>query len=451
MTIRPRSLFTKIFLWFCLTIAASTSLVLILAGLTSSQPFGRRWMEMTQDLYAHSAVDFYSTGGKAALIKYLQTIEHDSGIEGHLLDAQGVDVLGATFPANTSRVYQEAKRSGKSAVRVGRHWTAASVVHTSATYIFVMEAHPRRGFLDGTFVFAAFPRLLGATLLAALLCLVLARHIVQPIRVLEEAAAQMAKGDLSVRTLPALLGRTDELATMAAAFDSMAERIETLLSTQHQMLADISHELRSPLTRIGVSLELIRRGEMDVLDPMQSDLDQLNQMIGQILDLMRFELHKPIGPQRAIDLLPVVEDVVESANHEGRNEGKLVVLGTSGQACMIEGEEAALRSCVENVVRNALQFTPPGGRIDITLSRVEPSRVVVRVDDNGPGVPDDTLPFLFAPFFRVPGSQAAHPQGSGLGLSLSSRIVARSGGEITAANRSPHGLSVCLTFPISQA
>jgi two-component system sensor histidine kinase CpxA len=281
--------------------------------------------------------------------------------------------------------------------------------------------------------------------LAALLCLLLARHITQPIRLLESAATRMAEGDLSVRIRPALAQRNDELASMAIAFDSMAERIEMLLQTQRQMLADVSHELRSPLTRIGVSLELLRRGETDVLEPMQADLDRLNDMIGQVIELARFELQPPIASLALIDLHAVLEDVVESANYEGRSEGKSVLL-SSTPSCFIRGDQAALRSCLENIVRNALQYSPTSGVIQVALQQTNANSISIRVDDSGPGVPEDALPHLFAPFFRVAATSAAHP-GSGLGLSISARVVARHGGILSASNRSPHGLSIQLTLP----
>jgi two-component system sensor histidine kinase CpxA len=448
MTLRPRSLYTKIFLWFCLTIVVTTSLVLLVAGLTGSQPFGKRWMAMTQDLYAHSAVDFYATGGAPALTRYLAAIDSGSGIEGHLIDAQGVDVLGTPFPEHAAGVYRRVKSNGFSAGHVGRYWTAASAVSAGGQrYIFVMEAHPLRGFLDGTLLFSIGPRLLGGAVLVSLFCLLLARHITRPIRLLEAAATSMAGGDLSVRTLPALRGRTDELASMAAAFDGMAERIDALLRTQRQMLADISHELRSPLTRIGVSLELLRRGETDVLEPMQADLDRLNVMIGQVLELTRFELQETSVAGREVDLKVLLEDVVESANYEGRGAGKTVLLTAPVGPCKVIGEDAALSSCVENIVRNALQHSPPGGLIEIWLEQSTSEGITLRVDDSGPGVPEESLERLFMPFFRVSGTGESYPHGSGLGLSISARVVARHGGEIAAANRSPQGLSVSVTLP----
>ncbi|MGA7155725.1 MAG: HAMP domain-containing sensor histidine kinase [Acidobacteriaceae bacterium] len=464
MTLRPRSLYTKIFLWFCVTIVASTVLVLMVAAVTGTQPFGRRWMAMTQDLYANSAVDFYRSGGSAGLTKYLQTIERESGIEGHLINAQGEDVLGGDVPEHVRGVYARALRTGQSAAHLGRYWTAASVTDSPEHFVFVMEAHPRRGFLDGTFFNPMAARLLGGVLLVAIFCLLLARHITQPIRMLEGAATRMASGDLSVRTLPALRGRTDELAAMAAAFDSMAERIEALLRTQREMLADISHELRSPLTRISVSLELLRRGEVDVLEPMQADLDRLNVMIGQVLELTRLELSEPmqVSEQHEVDLREILEEITESANYEGRATQKTVTLQTSrvvelapgrlvtlpsAGPCMVLGEDSALRSCVENIVRNALEYSPAGGLIEIAMTAGPGEMVSVRVEDSGPGVPEEALARLFAPFYRVPGSAVGHPSGSGLGLSISARVAARCGGSIAAENRVPHGLSVRVELP----
>jgi two-component system sensor histidine kinase CpxA len=446
MRLRSRSLYVTIFLWFCLTILVSTSLVLLVASLTGSRPFGRRWMAMSQDLYANSAVDFYATGGAPALSRYLATIEANSGIEGHLIGALGNDVLGGGVPEHAAGVYGEARSKGRSTAHLGRYWTAASPA--AGGYVFVMEAHPLHGFLDGTFLDAMLPRLVGGTLLVALFCLLLARHITRPIRVLEGAATRMAAGDLSVRTVPAMRGRTDELAGMGAAFDSMAERIETLLRTQRQMLADISHELRSPLTRIGVSLELMRRGEVDVLEPMQADLDRLNGMIGQVLELTRLELSEPLvaSAQCEVNLSAIMDEIVESAIYEGRATEKLVTLVSDG-AHVVTGEAGAVRSCIENIVRNALQYSPAGTEIGVLVSAATEGWVMVCVEDSGPGVPDEALPHLFAPFYRVPGNVAKHPGGSGLGLSIAARAAARCGGTVTAENRKPHGFSVCVMLP----
>jgi two-component system sensor histidine kinase CpxA len=308
-----------------------------------------------------------------------------------------------------------------------------------------MEAHPLRGFIDGTFFFSVVPRLLGGILLSALLCFLLARNFTRPIRTLEEAATRMARGDLAVRTMPSMVGRTDELALMAKAFDSMAERIEALLMTERQMLADISHELRSPLTRIAVSLELLSRGEQDVIVPMQADLDRLNGMIGQILELARFDLQDSAAAHGSVDLHVVLEEVVQSATYEGRQKKCAVMLFGQGPA-FVTGDYAALHSCFENIVRNAVCYSPSNCDVVVTL-RSDGSRFLVSIEDSGPGVPAELLPRIFAPFFRVPESMAAHPNGTGLGLSITARIVARYGGTIRAENRADRGLRVQVQLP----
>ena len=447
MNLVRRSLFAKIFLWFCLTLVIATALVLGAASLTGSQPFGKRWMAMTQDLYAHSAVDFYTTGGASSLRRFQQSILLSSAIEGSLIDTHGKDVLGTSFPEHTRHVYELTLARGRSTARLGRYWTAASpvVAPDGRHYVFVMEAHPLRGFIDGTFFFSVVPRLLGGLILSGLLCLLLARHITRPIRTLEEAATRMARGDLAVRTMPSMSGRTDELATMAKAFDSMAERIEALLMTERQMLADISHELRSPLTRIGVSLELLSRGEQDVIVPMQADLDRLNVMIGQVLELARFDLQDPIATQGRVDLHAVLEDVVESASYEGRQKHCAVTLSAQGPA-FVTGEYAALRSCFENVVRNAVSYSPANGIVAVSLS-FEGAAFLISIEDAGPGVPEESLTRIFAPFFRVPSGAATTVPGTGLGLSIAARIVACYGGTIRAVNRPPQGLAVQLRLP----
>jgi two-component system sensor histidine kinase CpxA len=178
---------------------------------------------------------------------------------------------------------------------------------------------------------------------------------------------------------------------------------------------------------------------------MQADLDRLNGMIGQVLELTRFELQENTVANREVDLKEILNDLVESANYEGRGAGKIVSFEAPVGVCLVMGDDMALRSCVENILRNAVQHSPADGLIEMVLLR-DGDRFALRVDDSGPGVPEELLPRLFAPFFRVPGASAWNPHGSGLGLSISARVVARHGGEITAVNRSPHGLSVRLAL-----
>jgi two-component system sensor histidine kinase CpxA len=443
-----QSLYAKIFLWFCATIILTLLVTLASAALLGSQPFGRRWMATTQDLYAHTAIDFYESGGGASLQRYLDLLASSSTVKGQLLDDEGRDVLGHPVSPDGAAVLAQAKRTGESTMGLGRVWSAASPVRDAGrSYTFLMVVHPSRAAFDGTFARSMLPRLALGILLVALCCLLLARHITRPILVLERAATELASGSLTVRALPQIAGRKDELARMASAFDHMAERIQTLIQTQQEMLGHISHELRSPLTRVAVSLELLRRGDGDSMEQMQTDLNRLNQMIGQILELTRMDLqHGVLVATERIDLRAMLAAIARDAAFEGRERGQRVECDID-MPCVVMGDHALLRSCCENVVRNALLYTKAGNVIRIALSRTA-DQAQILVEDDGDGVPEEALPRLFEMFYRVGALSERHPEGTGFGLAIAQRIVTTHGGTISANRVLPHGLSVWIMLPI---
>jgi two-component system sensor histidine kinase CpxA len=443
-----QSIYAKIFLWFCATIVLTLLVTLASAALLGPQPFGKRWMAMTQDLYAHTAVDFYVTGGSASLERYLDTLLQSSTIHGQLLDDEDRDVLRHSISPDGVAVLAQAKRTGESTMRLGRVWSAASPVsYEGRRYTFIMVLHPSRAAFDGTFARSMLPRLALGLLLVALCCLLLARHITHPILVLERAATALASGSLTVRALPQMAGRKDELARMASAFDHMAERIQRLIQTQQEMLGHISHELRSPLTRIGVSLELLRRGDGESLEQMEQDLDRLNQMIGEILELTRMDLQRGVRvASECVGLQEMLTAIAQDATFEARERGQRIECDIDVN-CMVTGDRALLRSCCENVVRNALLYTTAGSVIRIALSRTA-DQAQVLVEDNGDGVPEDALPRLFEMFYRVGALSERHPEGTGFGLAIAHRIVTMHGGTISASRVMPHGLAVRITLPL---
>lgn len=179
---------------------------------------------------------------------------------------------------------------------------------------FVIEVRHLRGFLErGAFAKPLLEQLIMVLIIAGLFCLLLTRHIVAPVRALQVAVLRLAAGDLDTRVLSAIAPREDELTDTARAFDQMADRIQVLIQKRQEILADISHELRSPLTRLSVSLELLRRGESDVLDKMQSDLDQMNCMIGKILHLTRIDLQPAQASFAHVDLVPLLESIATNS------------------------------------------------------------------------------------------------------------------------------------------
>lgn len=447
-----KTLYAKIFGWFWLTLTVGSLLVLVVTVFSGTQPVGRRWMRLTQDLYAHSAVDFYETGGKPALQRYLNTLRTSSRIEGTLLDEDQKNVLGDPLSPYIGKTLEQCLRTGQSTLRLGRVWTAASPVsYGPRRFIFIIEVHPLRGFVDGTYIIPMMSRMLLAILIAGVFCLFLTRHIVAPIRALQMAALRLAAGDLNTRVMPIIAPRDDELADTARAFDQMADRIQLLIQKRQELLADISHELRSPLTRLSVSLELMRRGEGDVLEQMQVDLDRMNTMIGQVLLLTRLDLQTSQPAMEKVDIRRMLEGIAREAEFEVQDDEKQVTVRVE-DGCSVWGDPNLLRSCIENIVRNAVRYTEPGTAIAIVAGPIAHEtgrkRCEIAFIDNGPGVPEAALPFLFDPFFRVSESRDRKEGGTGLGLSISQRIAILHHGTIQAENRKDSsGLVVRLYLP----
>lgn len=445
------SIYVKIFLWFIFA-SGVVSLALLLTTITTHSPsLGPSWMIGVLDQYARSAVDIYEHGGKPRLAEYLQKIQDISRLQATLLDPQGRDIIGRGVPQGTEQVLAEARATGGTQVHIRVLWTGASVVDgPGGKYILVAKVLVPYGWvMAGAVQFTAIEWLIPA-LPGALLCLLLSRHIASPIRTLQSVAGKIADGDFSVRASPAIAPRKDEIADLARDFDRMADRIQTLLHKQQELLGDISHELRSPLTRLNVSLELVRRGENGGIKRMQADLDRLETLIEQILTLTRLQTRGDLKSESSVNLRLILESVAEDARFEGQEEGKSIVLSHADE-CRAKGDPALLRSCVENVVRNAVHYTKPRTNVVISLTRTMEAGVPVAqilVADCGDGVPEEALPRLFEPFYRVTEAREHWTGGTGLGLSIAQRIAIADGGSISARNRDAGGLEVTICLPL---
>jgi two-component system sensor histidine kinase CpxA len=444
-----RGIYGKIFLWFCFATFTMSACVFAVTAAMHAQSLGLRWMTGVLNIYARSAVDIYFRGGTAELAEYLDEIEQSSRMRATLLDPQWRDIPGRGVPPGAEDVLAEARETGRTRFRIGMRWRGAAVVDTpKGSFVLVGQVLPFRGLFNASELRVPLMRLLLVLLSGGLLSLVLARHLASPIRALQTAAQRIADGDLSVRAVPAIAGRKDELADLARDFDRMAERIQALLRKQHELLGDISHELRSPLTRLSVSLELVRRGQSDAVERMQTDVERLDTLIGQILTLTRLQVRDNRSFEKRVSLHSILEGVAEDARLEGQAQEKPVVI-TRADDCWLMGDPALLRSCIENVVRNAVLYTRPQTEVTISLEVAGNSggSARIRVADHGAGVPAEALPRLFEPFYRVSESRDRQSGGSGLGLSIAQRIAVLHGGGIAARNRECGGLEVEICLP----
>lgn len=248
--------------------------------------------------------------------------------------------------------------------------------------------------------------------------------------------------------------RRDELADLGRDFDIMAGRIQSLMASQQRLLHDISHELRSPLTRLKIALELARHNDPAearwALDRIEREADRLNDLISQLLAIARLESASPITATDSVDLKRLVDEIVLDADFEARNYNRAVRTITN-QDCLIVGDEHLLRSAIENVVRNAVSYTAEGTEVEVSLrchDDCEGAQAIVSVRDKGAGIPQAALADIFRPFYRVADARDRASGGTGLGLSISQRAVEVHGGTVTASNAPGGGLLVEIVLPL---
>jgi two-component system, OmpR family, sensor histidine kinase CpxA len=449
-----RSIYAKIFLWFWVVALGAAVVVMLFSNLSGSYGRASLWMSLASGVYARGAVDIYLRDGKLALADYVTQIENSHGIRATLLDPLDRDILGKGVPPNSTDILRKAKETGQNEFRGGVVYTEASPISTpQGMFVLVAQVHPWQIFENPSLVGRMALKFMVALLCTGLLCLILARHIASPIRTLQSAAARIADGDLSVRAMPVIAPRSDELAKLARDFDRMAERIQGLLHKQKELLGDISHELRSPLTRLNVSLELLRHGESEAVERMQTDINRLDELIEQILTLTRLQIGEGQKMVTSIDLRPIVESVAQDARFEGQRDGKLVVV-SHVENCSLTADPALLRSCIENVVRNSVRHTKQNTEVVVSLIKVaieEGLWARIAVSDHGNGVPPQSLSRLFEPFYRVPEGGDSRANGFGLGLAIAQRIALLYGGKITAQNLATGGLEMEIELPLKDS
>ncbi|MCE7796224.1 ATP-binding protein [Sphingobium sufflavum] len=273
----------------------------------------------------------------------------------------------------------------------------------------------------------------------------LAFYLARRIRLLSDGMRAFAKGDLTTRLDDR--GR-DEIADLAQDFNGMADRIEQLVRVRDQLIDDVSHELRSPLTRLQLAIALARQKSDRVpaaLDRVEAEAKRLDELVGELLTLSRLE-SDVTDPQGYFDLPELLRTIVADARFEG-GEARILLAGVEDGdrpgAKGIRGDARLIGRAVENVVRNALRHSPPEGRIRVTLTHKGVEDWIM-IEDEGPGIPQGQLKRMFEPFVR------GETGGYGLGLAIARRAVQAHRGRISAENRDPTGLCVTICLPCEQ-
>ena len=455
----PSGLFLKIFLWFWLAMSLVGGVFVLSVELTRSRPEMPKRRELVGSalsFHAERGAEIVERGGQSALRDYLDRLEQTSGIRAAVFDARGKELSGGRVSVQIGKLVARAQQSQR--LQFSRSAGSLLVARTVLTsggqsYTMVGQIQPARIASDLK-LGGAILRLLGVVLAGGVVCYALARYLTSPVSRLQRATRQLAGGELTVRVGPSLERRGDEFADLGRDFDLMAEQIELLLRSQRRLLSDISHELRSPLARLSVALELARKSSgpqaEPSLDRIGREAERMNELIGQLLRLARLEERPEPGQQKEVPLSALVRKVAADADFEAAGQNRAVRVVES-EECFVTGSEALLRSAIENIVRNAVSYTAEKTHVEVSLSSRKTdgrSYASILVRDHGPGVPESALAEIFRPFYRVGNARDRQSGGTGLGLAIAKRIIRLHGGAVHAANTSENGLVVEMILPI---
>jgi len=440
-----KSLFLRMFLWFCAAHIILTGALVIGYVLTNPDQLAFIWPNIGRGAIVSAgrvAIETYERAGQPELQRYLESLGQDTGLQGGLFDSADRDV------SERDRVPMLASPDDQLTFRVRGHLAGIRLHSRSGLAYTFVTAVPKRepgGFWSRTFVASLI-------LTGALLCYLLARYVTAPMLHLRALTSRFSNGDLTARiTQAGVLNRQDEIGGLARDFNQMAGRIEVLMKTQQRLIADVSHELRSPITRLSLALGLVRRNKdgdaRTSLARMDRELERLNALIGQLLTLSRLETLNQPPPMEPLDLTALVREITADADFEATSMDRSVQLNEC-VPCVTLGARDLIHSAVENVVRNAIKYTGPNTEVQIQLLKSSATAATIVVADQGPGIPDGALEHIFEPFYRVDEDRDRRSGGAGLGLAITQQIITLHGGTIHAVNRSRGGLEMRITLSL---
>jgi two-component system sensor histidine kinase CpxA len=431
-----RSLFAKILLWFWFTLILTVVGSAFISALSVSDSDRRSPFARLLTFELAEARHAWETGGRAGLEAFFGRLHTIFDARGIFTDESGRDLLTGQ---DRSELLDRARRRPPLAPIRYTDELAARADEDGRYWLFLLMPRARVG---SWFLLPEHWWVMGA---AVLLCYALAYYLTQPVRQLQRAVERFARGDFSAR---AGSTRRDELGRLARTFDTMAGRMETLLAAERRLLLDISHELRSPLARLGVAVELARSGpgREAALDRIETESLRLNDLVLQLLEVTRGEVDPSTLRVAPVRLEEIVARVIEVTRIEAEARGCGLEL-LSSAAATVEGDAELLRRAVENVVRNAIHHAPPGSRVEVALTRHD-GWAAIAIADHGPGVPEEAVGRLFDAFYRVESDRNRTSGGVGLGLAIARRAIELHKGSIRAENTHP-GLRITMRLPVS--
>ena len=447
------SLYWRIFLSFWLALALIlVGTVTVAVNVAIQKRSERPWIQREQ-LYTQ-AEQAFRTGGPDSLKSWLNGMRNQEPFNRiFVVDPSGRELLHRPLPGFIRSPHDSPSQPDRTTAPIAPIGGALVLAGPTGPYHVIVGPLALKQRLFGDLEQPGVPTatLTIALVVSGVICFLLARYLVAPVDRLRLVTRQLAAGDLNVSVSGSLKGRQDDLGLLAADLDSMAGRLRSLLESKEQLLRDVSHELRSPLARMQLALSLARRTQSGVerhLDRIACEADRLEQLIARTLTLARLERTSDGVERVPIDVGDVLTNIVADVAIEAEAQGCSVALNTD-PALWVCGDIELIRSTFENVIRNAIRYSPSGSQVGIDAhpgAGHTHAEIVVR--DQGPGVPEKDLALIFEPFYRVGAARDRAGGGEGLGLAIAARAVAVHGGAIEASNVPGGGLSVCIELPL---
>jgi two-component system sensor histidine kinase CpxA len=470
------SLFLRIFVLFWIAMALIVGGSIAVTFTVAAREYESRELQRRPAAIAIQASEVLGKGGVAALKKWLSANEHSiADRDLYIIGPDGQDILGRRLSDSAARRLEYFNRESMSEPdseassslspppppplpppRNFRPQRAAPQIVGPDGSTYTVLLVPRRPSIFGALSLPGISLMILCIALSvsAFASWWLAQHLSAPIRRIQEGARALAsenldaRGGASLRVSAGFEDRKDELAVLARDFDAMADGLIANRAAVTRLLRDISHELRSPLARMRLAVGLARRPTADSarqLDRLEREIERLDDLISQVLKLARLNGTDAPIEREPVDVDEMIEEIVHDANFEGAAKGcKISVEGSAGRT--VNGNRELLRSAIENVLRNAVRYSPPGAPVEVAVERSD-AGLAVSIRDRGPGVPAADLERIFEPFFRVAESRDRDSGGEGIGLAITSQVMRAHGGSATAGNRPAGGLEVRLGLP----
>jgi two-component system sensor histidine kinase CpxA len=455
-----RSLFLKIFLsyWMAQALFLVLAILVTLATRPSREISN---LQAQEPKFLNEALQAYQSDGDEGARKYLRNVHDNQHVRLFIFDDQGRELLGRNPIDWIERVKRGRVHTADTFLGrfgPGQFLRQSITADNGRRYLLIIELPPEDHPFFGPHGVPGLGILI-AIISSGLVCYILARYLTSPIVQLRGATQKLASGDLSARAGMPASRRHDEMAELMRDFDRMAERLEDLVTAQNRLLTDISHELRSPLARLNVALELARQRSgpeaRSALDRIDRETNRLNQLIQRLLTIARLEAGDESIEKIPVHLEQIINEIAKDAAFEAQGRG-CQVEATIVDDCVVVGSPGLLHSAIENVVRNAIRYTHDGTSVEVRLEEgvgqqngASVPEAVVRVTDSGPGVPEDALDKLFRPFYRIDDARGRQTGGVGLGLAITDRAVRLHGGTIRVSNRPQGGLMVEIRLPLA--